>query len=164
MPTTRGTAPTPPDPVGPFGPPVAAPRARELRGLVLSHVLAEPRRRFPAVLHVGRPGGPEAVRPAQDAADDHALRVEVLEAMLRRVRALPADPPADPIGAAALAWLTRPGPLVLQDVDAAWGAATRAAGAELGMDPLPLVVVTRAGWWEPATGSGRRWRRLRVRP
>ena len=32
--TTRGTAPAPPDPVGPFGPPVAAARARQLRALV----------------------------------------------------------------------------------------------------------------------------------
>lgn len=135
---------------------------------MLAHLHAEPRRRFPAVLHVGRPGGPEAVRPALDPADDHSLRVEVLEAMLRRVRALPTDLPADlPTdlpAAPALVWLTRPGPLVLQDVDAAWGAATRAAAAELGTDPLALVVVTRVGWWEPATGSGRRWRRLRVRP
>ncbi|VXB37309.1 hypothetical protein [Nocardioides sp. AX2bis] len=160
MATRRATAPTPLDPVGAFGPPVAAARARELRALVLAHGRAEPRRRFPAVLHVGRPGGLETARPAHDAADDHALRVEVLEAMLRRVRALPTDLPGDPV----LVWLTRSGPLTLQDVDAAWGAAVRAAGAELTLDPLPLVVVTRTGWWEPATGSGRRWRRLRGHP
>lgn len=132
--------------------------------MVLAHVHAEPRRRFPAVLHVGRPGGPETVRPARDTADDHALRVEVLEAMLRRVRALPTDRPADRPGDPALVWLTRSGPLALQDLDASWGAAVRAATAELAMGPVPLVVVTRAGWWEPTTGSGRRWRRLRTRP
>jgi hypothetical protein len=153
--TRRSAAPPPQEPVGPFGPPVTAARSRELRALVLAHGRAEPRRRFPALLHVGRPGGPEAVRPAHDPAqlpaDDHALRVELLEAMLRRVGA-----------AGSTVWLTRPGPLTLQDVDAGWGAALRTACAELAVDPVPMVVVTRTGWWEPATGSGRRWRRLRA--
>lgn len=104
---------------------------------------------------MGRPGGPEVVRPARDPAqlpaDDHALRVEVLEAMLRRAGA-----------DGSMVWLTRSGPLTLQDVDAGWDAALRAACAELAVDPVPLVVVTRTGWWEPATGSGRSWRRLRA--
>ena len=77
--------------------------------------------------------------------------------MLRRVDALPPGPEAPTV------WLTRPGALTLQDVDVAWDAAARSASAELACGPLRLVVVTRAGWWEPATGSGRRWRRLRTR-
>ncbi len=162
MATTRGAASEAGDQGGPFGPAVPADRARVLRGLVLQHVRAEPRRRFPALLHVGLPDGPETARPAHDPADDHALRVEVLAAMLRRVGGLP-DQRARPDATDPLLWLTRSGPLELQDLDAAWGAAARAACAELAMPPVPLVVVTRAGWWEPGTGSGRTWRRLRPR-
>lgn len=153
-------------PCGPMGPPVGPARARLLRQAVLQHARAERRHSFPALLHVGEPGGRETVRPAAGEGDgpcDLALRVEVLAAMLHRVGALP-DPddpsapspgPSDP-----LVWLTRRGDLGLEDVDAAWLSATRAVGAELGVD-LTLVVVTRDGWWEPASGSGRRWRRLR---
>ncbi len=162
MATTTGAAGATDDEVGPFGPAVPACRARVLRGLVLQHVRAEPRRRFPALLHVGLPDGPETARPGRDPADDHALRVEVLAAMLRRVGGLP-EQRGLPVAADPLVWLTRTGALELQDLDAAWGAATRATCAELAMPPVPLVVVTRAGWWEPGTGSGRRWRRLRPR-
>jgi hypothetical protein len=61
-----------------------------------------------------------------------------------------------------LVWLTRPGDLALQDLDAAWLAATRAAGAEAGL-PLTMVVVTRHGWRDPRSGAGRTWKRLRAR-
>lgn len=161
--------PTTTVPCGPMGPPVRAARARLLRQAVLQHARTEHRRQFPALLHVGRPDGSETVRPAapeEDGDSDLALRVEVLAAMLRRVGALP-DP--DDVAAPSpglsgpLVWLTRRGVLELEDVDAAWLSATRAAAAELGVEDLALVVVTRDGWWEPVTGSGRRWRRLRVR-
>lgn len=160
-----GSAPGPADPVGPFGPAVPVGRARLLRAAVVQLVRAEKRRCFPALLHVGKPGGAETVRPAREPGDDHALRIEVLAAMLRRVGSLPdpADPGTPPPGPAdPLVWLTRAGPLQLQDVDAAWVAAVRAIGAELGL-PLTVVVVTRTGWWDPVTGSGRRWRRVRPR-
>lgn len=162
-----GSTPGPADPVGPYGPAVPVGRARLLRAAVVQLVRAEKRRHFPALLHVGEPGGAETARPAREALDDHALRVEVLAAMLRRVGSLtdPADPGNAPPGPAdPLVWLTRTGPLQLQDVDAAWGAAARAAGAELGLGTLTVVVVTRTGWWDPVTGSGRRWRRVRPRP
>ena len=150
--------------MGPFGPAVPAHRARALRAVVLEHLRSEPRRSFPALLHVGLPGGPRTARPARDPADDHALRVEVLAAMLRRVGALPDpdDRPARAHPAGPVVWLTRTGPLAQEDLDAAWVAALRTACAELGLATVPLVVVTRAGWWEPVSGSGRRWRRLRT--
>ena len=61
-----------------------------------------------------------------------------------------------------MVWLTRAGDLDLQDVDAAWLSAARAAGAEAGID-LTLVVVTRRGWSDPRSGVSREWKRLRSR-
>ena len=121
------------------------------------HALSEPRRVFAPLLHVGRPGGPEAVFAfgAHDPADQ-SLRTDVVAALLRRTRS------ADRSGPAPLVWLTRAGPLDLQDVDAAWLAAARAASAEAGL-PLTLVVVTRHGWRDPRSGVGRVWKRVRAR-
>lgn len=65
-------------------------------------------------------------------------------------------PRADPF-----VWLTRRGdPAVLQDLDARWLAAARAAYAEAG-SPLTFVVVGRRGWHDPRSGVGRTWVRLR---
>ena len=128
-----------------------------LRRAVFEHALSEPRRVFPPLLHVGRPGGPEAVfafGPHEPA--DHSLRTDVVAALLHRTR------PADRSGAAPLVWLTRAGPLDLQDLDAAWLAAARAASAESGL-PLTLVVVTRHGWRDPRSGVGLVWKRVRAR-
>src|SRR5262245_35368673 len=61
-----------------------------LRRLVLEHKADERRHRFPAVLHVGRPGRPELGRFVEDprvpaaAALDLALRCELLAAVLHR--------------------------------------------------------------------------------
>jgi len=127
-----------------------------LRRAVLEHATTERRQVFPAVLHVGTPGGTQALHaaqpPAEDGPIDQSLCTDVVAALLARVGADPAP----------LVWLTRPGELCLQDVDAAWLAATRAAGAEAGL-PLPMVVVTRRGWWDPRSGTSRTWRRLRAR-
>lgn len=143
--------------------PVSAPLHQALRRAVLEHAVSERRRVFAPLLHVGTPGGPQALF-APDAPGtrrdahgpdrlDHALRTDVVAAMLRRH---PASSPAP------LVWLTRAGELCLQDVDAAWLAAARAATAEAGV-PLTLVVVTRRGWWDPRSGATRTWRRLRAR-
>ena len=133
--------------------------ARELRRLVLDHVTSEPRRVPPALLHVRGPGGAETVCHAADPAiGDHHLRVEVLQAMLRRVGALEAQRCAP----APLVWITRRGPLDLQDVDTAWLAAARAACGELDL-ALVMVVVDRHGWRDPRSGLERRWVRLRPR-
>ena len=123
-----------------------------LRRLVLDHKAAERRRRFPAVLHVGVPGRPATGRIDEEVAElDHALRCDVMEAMLRR-------PPGGPL----MTWLTRPGDLEVQDVDLAWLRAVTAVNGETGRS-LPYLVVTREGWRDPRSGVGRRWRRLRTR-
>ena len=133
--------------------PLTAREHRTLRRAVLEHALSERRRIFAPLLHVGAPGGPQALfAPGRPADTDHALRTDVVAALLRRTAG------TEP----RLVWLTRPGDLALQDVDAAWLAATRAAGAEAGL-PLTMVVVTRHGWRDPRSGAGRTWKRLRAR-
>ncbi len=134
--------------------PVDRVTALVLRRAVLDHVRAERRRWFPALLHVGLPGGAEEVFAIDpDEPLDHALRADVVAALLQRGRRR---------GAVPLLWLTRPGPLELQDVDAAWVSGVRAAGAEAGV-ALTLVVVTRRGWVDPRSGVRREWKRLRQR-
>jgi hypothetical protein len=133
------------------------PVPRDLRALlrraVLDHAVSERRRHYFPLLRVGRPGGASsvfAVRPDETA--DHALRADVVAAMLRRTRAPEGTP---------LVWLTRAGDLDLQDVDAAWLAAARTAYAEAGA-PLTMVVVNRRGWRDPRSGVGHVWSRLRA--
>lgn len=134
--------------------PVAADQASALRGAVLSFRAGERRRVFAPVLHVGDPAGRHVSYDVRaDEALDHALRVEVVAALLLRSRSLTEDP---------VVWLTRPGELASHDVDAAWLPAAEAAYAEAGL-PLTLVVVTRSGWYDPRSGLTRRWQRLRQR-
>ena len=131
--------------------PLSPPDLTLLRHLVVEHKATERRHRFPAVLHLGGPGRPEVGRMVEWEADlDHALRCDVLEAMLRR--------PTGPL----MTWLTRPGGLEAQDVDLAWLRVVVAVNGETGRS-LPFVVVTREGWRDPRSGVGRTWRRLRVR-
>ncbi len=61
-----------------------------------------------------------------------------------------------------MTWLTRPGPLDVQDVDLAWLRAVTAVNGETERD-LAYVVVTRDGWRDPRSGAGRTWLRLRQR-
>jgi hypothetical protein len=126
------------------------PRERRARAAVLDLARSEVRRRHPTLLRVGDPcGAVDAV--AEDPAWDHALRTDLLTALLWRRRAL--DP---------LVWLTRTGSLAWQDVDQRWYAAFLASReeAEVGAQ---LLVVTRHGWHDPATGQTRTWRRIRDR-
>ncbi|NPC95305.1 hypothetical protein HOQ23_00795 [Nocardioides sp. zg-DK7169] len=136
--------------------PVPAVLGRVLRRAVLDHVSSEHRRTHPALLHVGRPGGREGVVAVREVGD-HSLRTDVVAAMLaRHHRGAPEQHPAP------LVWLTRPGDLDLQDLDAAWLAAAWAAHAERGA-ALTMVVVTRQGWRDPRSGLSQRWVRLRPR-
>lgn len=133
--------------------PLSAPLHRLLRQAVLDHATSERRRVFLPLVHVGVPGGVEAVfavRP--DEPTDHALRCDVVAAMVRRARRP---------GPVPMVWLSRAGELETQDVDAAWLASARAAYGELGL-PLLMVVVNRRGWRDPRSGAGRTWRRLRT--
>ncbi|MCD4534851.1 hypothetical protein LRP67_12220 [Nocardioides sp. cx-169] len=126
---------------------------RVLRRAVLDHATAEHRKAFLPLVHVGIPGRREAVfavRP--DEPTDHALRTDIVSAMVRRVR----QP-----GPAPMVWLTRRDPLDAQDVDLAWLASTRSAYGELGL-PLVMVVVNRHGWRDPRSGLSRSWHRLRA--
>ena len=97
------------------------------------------------------PGARHVVHPVRpDEATDHALRADVVAAMVRRV-AMSGTP---------LVWLTRPGELVDQDVDTAWLAGARQALGEAGL-PLVYVVVNRHGWRDPRSGLQTSWVRMR---
>ena len=135
--------------------PVHRPMATVLRRAALDHARAERRHGYPPLLHVGVPGGAEEVFTLVPGdPTDHAIRADVLAAMIQRGRRVS--------GAVPLVWLTRSGPLDLQDVDAAWLAAARTATAEAGV-ALTMVVVTRHGWMDPRSGVRRTWKRLRER-
>ena len=120
-----------------------------LREAVRRHTIAERRRRFAPVVHVGRPGGREWCAAATIRDTDHALRSDVMAALLARAGA-----------GSHLVWLTRPGELSPHDVDQAWLAAAASAWAEAGCD-LSWVVVTRRGWSDPRSGLRREWQRMR---
>lgn len=131
------------------------PRALQkvLRRAVLEHALAEQRRLFPPVLHVGLPErDPCRFEPEPGDVLDHALRVEVVQAMIR---------PSLEVGRVPLVWLTR-----MEgegwDCDLRWSTAVRVASAELGL-ALGLVVVTRRSWHDPISRVGRTWSRMRPR-
>jgi hypothetical protein len=122
-----------------------------LRQAVHDHAHSELRRTHPPVLHVGVPG----VRVAALALDgvepcDPGLRTDAVAALRARAGADPHQ----------LVWLTRAGDLGLQDVDALWLAAARAAYAEAEVE-LAFVVVNKRGWRDPRSGLGRTWARVR---
>jgi hypothetical protein len=123
-----------------------------LRRAVLDHARTERRKDFPPVLHVGVPGV-RSRRFVVEAPLDHALRTDVVEAMLR---------PAAEKRVVPLLWLTRRGDRAPHDVDVTWSAAVHAAAGELGF-VLGLVIVTRHSWHDPRTGVCRTWKRIRAR-
>ena len=129
--------------------PVPEPVERLLRRAVLD-LAGERRRRFPPALHVGVPGGSMRTFEPRDEPLDHALRVEVVEALVQSLGRRSPGPP--------LVWLTRPGPLRLEDADLDWVSATRTASGELGI-ALRFVVVSRRAWMDPVSGASRSWRR-----
>jgi hypothetical protein len=136
-----------------IGEPLTRSLHRTLRRAVLEHGVSERRRVFAPLLHVGTPGGSQALfGPGPPTDTDHALRTDIVAALLRRTTGVDGR----------LVWLTRAGDLQLQDIDAAWLAAARAASGEAGL-PLTMVVVTRHGWRDPRSGAGRTWKRLRAR-
>lgn len=133
--------------------PLAVPLRRALRQAVLDHAVAEHRRAHLPLLHVGLPAGRVAVHPVRpDEPADHALRADVVAALVRRVG----------LAGTPLVWLTRPGELVDQDVDLAWLAGARQALGETAL-PLVFVVVNRHGWRDPRSGLQATWVRLRPR-
>jgi len=131
------------------------PRLRHvLRAAALEHALSERRFTHRPLLHVGLPGRDHELLPADDGEPmDHALRTDVVAAALARARRAVPQP---------LAWITRTGDLVAEDVDLVWLAACRQAFAEADT-PLTYVVVNRHGWRDPRSGVERHWTRLRRR-
>ncbi|MDT9594571.1 hypothetical protein RDV89_15915 [Nocardioides zeae] len=142
-----------PDPAVPPGT-----TAADLRRAVLDLLEgSSARRRFAPRLHVGVPGTSRAVdADLPPGLRDDALRADLLTGLLEAHLRSPAAarPP--------LVWLTRPSADEVLEVDLAWQRATRCVTGETGA-VAPFVVVTREGWWCPATASGRTWRRLRDR-
>jgi hypothetical protein len=116
---------------------------------VLLLARSDHRHHIPASLHVGVPGEPTTTVD-DDQAWDHGVRTEIVGAALRQR----GDPP--------WIWLTRSGPLSLQDADAAWLGPSVAAAAEREVD-ISYVVVTRHGWTDPRSGLRREWKRIRSR-
>jgi len=157
LPRTPDGRPAAGGPAGPHG--VVEPVGNELAGLlrraVLDHARGERRRVFAPVLHVGVPGLVTGRLELADAAAserlDHALRTDAVAAMLRRVRRP---------GPSALVWLTRRGPLEVQDRDLAWRSSALTAAAEQALRTV-FVVVDKHGWRDPGTGVGRTWVRAR---
>lgn len=137
--------------------PVPTSWRRTLRRAVLNHARSEHRRHHLPQVHVGTPGSDEQIVPVLDEEPtDHTLRTDVLSAAFARAGRIGGSSDA------VLVWLTRTGPLELQDVDAAWLAAALAAAGEAGLD-LTMVVANRHGWWDPRTGTSVSWTRLRQR-
>lgn len=123
-----------------------------LRLAVRVHAARERRRVHPPVVYAGVPGGRVArLGLAAVEPTDPGLRTDLVAALRAQAGA----------GADGLVWLARPGALDLQDVDALWLAAARAAHAEAQL-PLTFVVVNRRGWRDPRSGVGRSWARVRV--
>jgi hypothetical protein len=124
-----------------------------LRRAVREHAIGERRRTLPVVLHVGEPGN-RVARLRLDGTEptDHGLRTDVVAALRLRAGARADD----------VVWLTRGGGLELQDVDARWLAAARAAYAEA-QATLVFVVVNRRGWRDPRSGLAQTWSRVRPR-
>ena len=124
-----------------------------LRRAVLDFRVAEKRKAFAPVVHVGVPGTVDLTyEPRRDERLEHGLRADLVAAFLRAAGA----------DLVPLVWVTRTGELVLEDADAAWLSAARSAYAEAGV-PLTMVVITRRGWWDPRSGRSREWMRLRRR-
>lgn len=144
-------------------PTLPKPLQRGLRQCVGQLRAGERRLRFSPRLHVGLPGGPEVALPlppdpwwpvpAPDSrAYDARLRLDVVSALLARI----GDRVDQPV-----VWLTRPGELTWHDLDADWLWPAVQACAEAGL-PDRFVVVTKRGWYDPRTGTGRQWARLRL--
>lgn len=125
---------------------------KRLRRAVLDHTTTEHRRSFLPLIHVGMPGGREVAHAhREDERTDQWLRTDIIHSMRRRVGM------TEPI-----VWLTRGGPLEVEDVDLRWLAAARQAFREIEV-PLTYVVVVRNAWLDPRSGLTRRWKRLRYR-
>jgi len=113
----------------------------------------EHRRRFPVLLSLGELAG-NRTATAVPAEADLALGTDLALALAEQA-------PTDDWELLTW-WVTRPGVPDLHEMDNRWIAATRQAAGVLGRIPLPVYVITRAGWLDPVSGESRRWVRLRL--
>lgn len=136
---------------------------RGLRQCVGQLRAGERQLRFPPRLHVGAPAGAE-IRvplppdpwwpdPTPDSRTyDARLRLDLVSALLARICTRVGEP---------MVWLTRPGELQWHGLEAEWLAPAIQALAEAGL-PRRFVVVTKRGWYDPCSDTGREWVRLRL--
>ena len=113
----------------------------------------EHRRRFPTRLSLGELAG-DRTSVEVPAEVDLQLGTDLALALAERT-------PADLWGHLVW-WVTRPGVPDLHEMDNRWIAATAQAAGVLGLDRLPIYVITRTGWLDPVGGNSRRWVRLRL--
>jgi hypothetical protein len=103
------------------------------------------------------------VRTGVQRADDHALRVELLNRMLADCEPVPPEDPLDSTGGCRQALVyVRPGPPELGDSDVAWAAAARCQAGMTASHVERVLVLTRWGWLDMASGERRTWVRLRA--
>lgn len=134
---------------------------RGLRALVMELTTLGRTQRFPASVSVGVPGADRVTWTVDPGASDHALRADVVAALVGRFTDR-LDTRGDHAGAVPVCWLTRPGVTSWHDLDADWLPAAETAYAERG-EQLTFVVVTKTAWWDPRSDVRRSWRRPRPR-
>lgn len=120
-----------------------------LRALVAASTAGRYRRLRPQ-LGLGAPDGQQLMLPV--SGESEQVRAQIVEVLLERVLEQCAQP---------WAWLVRPGPPDEPPLwEPRWVGAALGAFAEHGLDPT-VVVVGRWWWYDPRTGAGRCWSRLR---
>jgi len=144
----------------PLREPLTEATARRWREEVRRAVDLRTSRRSPGCLLVGNPGELSlASQPPPRQVLDPALRCDLLDALLQRWSEAPPDQ-RGPRGPAL--WWRRPGVPERHDDDVAWLGAARHVFAARSLRRT-FVVVTRVGWYDPETGVGQRWARVRRR-
>jgi hypothetical protein len=136
------------------------PLAAWLHARVLALRASTQRRNFPAAIEVVAPGTPAGGGPMTSwiygaEQHDHALRVEVLLRLLTDCR-------LRGVARASLVHV-RPGPHEPGDPDLGWAAAAGAASGISGVAVDAVLLVSRWGWLDLASGVGRSWVRPRAR-
>ena len=143
--------------------PVTRETGTALRSQVAALRARTPRGRTAFPVHICAVAAP-ATPPATAVAEDPRFTVGVRERLDLAARTEAVGTLLDLAGErSAPPWLLlfRPGRPGAHDADAEWLAAALAAYAEAGKD-LTFVVITRTGWFDPRSGAGRTWARLRT--
>lgn len=139
---------------------MAHPLARWLRARVLSLRDATVRRSFPGAVELVPAGSPPERAPVSRWAydqeqSDHALRVDVLLRLLT-------DCAVRGVTRVSLVHV-RPGWHEPGDLDLGWAAASGTAADISGVAVDSVLLVSRWGWYDLASGEERSWSRPRSR-